>query len=64
MTKEHILNLLGERAKEFGMTRLSRATGIDRCHLYLIFKNGNPQLDTLMKVCDSLGVKLRISFEK
>lgn len=60
--KERILAELYLLAREYGMTKLSRATGIDRSHLYLTLRpqHGNPELNTLVKVCEALGVNLEL----
>jgi probable addiction module antidote protein len=44
------------------MTALSRETGISREALYKAFgENGNPTLDTLLKVTRALGVRLAVA---
>ncbi|WP_088308874.1 addiction module antidote protein [Novosphingobium sp. B 225] len=49
-------------ARARGMTALSRETGISREALYKAFgENGNPTLDTLLKVTRALGVRLAVA---
>lgn len=56
-----ILTKLKRAAQKYGMTRLSKVTGIDRVHLYeTLGPNGNPQLKTLLKICAVLGARLEI----
>jgi probable addiction module antidote protein len=45
-----------------GMTSLARDTGLSREALYKAFgENGNPTLDTLIKVTKALGVRLAVA---
>jgi len=45
-----------------GMTALAKETGLARETLYGAFgANGNPTLDTLMKVTKALGVRLAVA---
>jgi probable addiction module antidote protein len=49
-------------ARARGMTALARETGISREALYKAFgENGNPTLDTLLKVTRALGVRLAVA---
>ena len=49
-------------ARARGMTSLARETGISREALYKAFgENGNPTLDTLIKVTRALGVRLAVA---
>jgi probable addiction module antidote protein len=52
----------GDVARARGITALARESGVARETLYKAFsENGNPTLDTLMKVTKALGVKLAIA---
>lgn len=48
------------RAREGGVSELSRKTGLTRQALYRLFKNGNPTLKTLVSVLNGLGVRLDV----
>ena len=49
-------------ARARGMTTLARESGISREALYKAFgENGNPTLDTLLKVTRALGVRLAVA---
>ena len=49
-------------ARARGMTALATETGLSRETLYKAFgENGNPTLDTLLKVTKALGVRLAIA---
>ena len=49
-------------ARARGMTALAAETGLSREALYKAFgENGNPTLDTLLKVTKALGVRLAIA---
>jgi probable addiction module antidote protein len=49
-------------ARARGMTALARDTGLSREALYKAFgENGNPTLDTLLKVTRALGVRLAVA---
>ena len=51
---------LGALARSESMTEISRKTGISRKGLYkALSENGNPTLDTIMKVMNALGLRLR-----
>lgn len=54
---------LNNLAKHKGMTEISKATGLNRQHLYRsLSENGNPKLETIDKIVRALG--LRLSVEK
>ena len=56
--------LLGAQyhARSRGMSALARDTGISREALYRAFSdNGNPTLDTLLRVMKALGVRLAVA---
>ena len=51
---------LGDIARSRGMTRLARDTGLGRESLYkALSADGNPELGTVLKVVDALGLRLR-----
>ena len=61
-TAEEIRGALGTIARSRGMTALSRETGLTREALYkALGDNGNPTLDTLLKITKALGVRLAIA---
>ena len=56
----HIAAVLGDVARSEGMTKLAKATGINRQALYTaLSENGNPTLETLLKVLAALGIRLK-----
>ena len=56
----HIAAVLGDVARSEGMTKLANATGINRQALYTaLSENGNPTLETLLKVLAALGIRLK-----
>lgn len=61
-TPEELLEALGTIARSRGMSALARETGISRETLYRAFSdNGNPTLDTMMRVMKALGVRLAVA---
>ena len=57
-----IRNAFSAVTRARGMTALARDTGLSREALYKAFgENGNPTLDTLLKVTKALGVRLAIA---
>jgi len=53
---------LGDVARAKGMASLAAAAGLSRESLYrALSEDGNPRLDTLMKVFAALGVKLTVA---
>lgn len=60
--KENLFALLRVKAQEKGFTALANETGIPRTHLYTIFSpEGNPSVETLLKLAKALGVKIQLS---
>lgn len=60
----YIANALGVIAKSRNMSELSRKTGIARQALYAALSpDGNPTLDTVVKVIGALGIKLTVESE-
>ncbi len=52
---------LGDIARARGMMRLAREAGLGRESLYkALSKNGNPELETVMRVIQALGLRLRL----
>lgn len=55
----YIASALGTIAKARGMTGVANETGLSRQSLYsALSEEGNPRLDTVMKVLDALGLEL------
>lgn len=51
---------LGVVARSKGMTKIAEKTGVNRQALYIaLSENGNPTLETLLKVMSALGIKLK-----
>lgn len=56
-----IASALGIVARARGMTDLANTTGIKRQQLYRAFgPDGNPTLETILKVLPALGLRIRI----
>lgn len=61
-TPEELLRAVSVIARSRGMSELARQTGISREALYRAFsENGNPTLDTLLRVMKALGVRLAVA---
>ncbi len=57
--------VLGDIARAKGMTALARDTGLARESLYkALSPTGNPELATIMRVVEALGLKLHASTAK
>ena len=53
---------LGDIARAKGMTQIAKNAGIGRESLYkALWANSQPRLETIMKVCSALGVKLTVT---
>lgn len=53
---------LGDIARARGMSQLARETGLGRESLYkALSPDGNPELSTIMKVIQALGLRLHAS---
>ena len=53
---------LGDVARAKGMTSISEATGLGRQSLYKALSgSGNPRIDTLFKILDTLNVRLAVT---
>ncbi|PNU04453.1 addiction module antidote protein [Novosphingobium guangzhouense] len=56
-----IARAIGIVARAHGISDLSRATGMKRQQLYRAFgPEGNPTLETMVKVLPALGLRMRI----
>ena len=54
------LSAIGNIAKAKGMSQIAKDTGLGRESLYKAFNEGSkPQFDTVLKVLNSLGIKLQ-----
>jgi len=55
-----ILFVLGEIAKSEGMAEIAKKTGVGRESLYKsLSESGNPSFETVLKVFDAVGIRLR-----
>ena len=55
-----IARALGDIARAKGMSHVARETGLSRESLYkALSENGNPSLETVLKVAKALGLRLR-----
>jgi probable addiction module antidote protein len=58
---KQITKALGNAAKAQGMIDIAGKTGLTREHLYTsLSESGNPTLQTLTKIMDTLGYKLAV----
>jgi probable addiction module antidote protein len=56
---DELLSAIGDVARAKGMTQIAKETGLGRESLYKSFASGSkPKFDTVVKVLDSLGIKL------
>ena len=56
----YIANVVGVVARSEGMTKIAEKTGVNRQALYTaLSENGNPTLETLLKVMTALGIRLK-----
>ena len=47
-------------AKEGGFTKASKDAGLNRVSMYkMLSKNGNPKLDSIMKLFNAIGIRLK-----
>ncbi len=59
---DELLEALGNIAKAKGMSQIASETGLGRESLYKTFHKGTkPKFDTIMKVMQSLGVRMQVS---
>jgi probable addiction module antidote protein len=55
-----VIDVLGDVARSEGMTKIAEKTGVNRQALYTaLSENGNPTLETLLKVMAALGIRLK-----
>jgi probable addiction module antidote protein len=55
---------LGDIARAKGMTKIARASGLGRESLYkALSPDGNPEFSTVLKVVESLGLRLHATAE-
>lgn len=53
------VHALGVAARAKGMTEVAKQAGVTRASLYKsLAENGNPEFDTVFRVCDALGYRL------
>lgn len=53
------VHALGVAARAKGMTEVARQAGVTRASLYKsLAEGGNPEFDTIFRVCQALGVRL------
>ncbi|MGB6230112.1 MAG: addiction module antidote protein [Litorimonas sp.] len=58
---KHFARCVGYAAKAVGMTEMSERTGMKRPALYrLTDGRSKPRLDTILKVVEALGVKMKL----
>ncbi|MGC9502134.1 addiction module antidote protein [Baaleninema sp.] len=56
-----VVAALGDIVRSQGMTQIARETGIERERLYnALSSEGNPELATVLKVLQALGLRLRV----
>jgi probable addiction module antidote protein len=57
---DELLTAIGHIAKAKGMSQISKDTGLGRESLYKTFAKGSsPKFDTVLKVLNSLNIKLK-----
>jgi len=58
-TPDDLVHALGTAARARGMTEVARQAGVTRASLYKsLSAGGNPQFDTIARLCDVFGMKL------
>ena len=56
---DDFVHALGIAARAKGMTEVAKQAGVTRASLYKsLADDGNPEFDTVVKVCAALGVRL------
>ena len=59
---DELLEAIGNIAKAKGMSQIAKETGLGRESLYKTFHKGTkPKFDTIMKIMNSIGVKIQVS---
>lgn len=57
----HIASCIGDVARARGMSAIAKETGMSRESLYRALSgDGNPQLSTVLKVLEAMGLKLSV----
>src|ERR1700733_7584711 len=57
-----VAHALGVVARSKGMAKIAKKTGLGRESLYkALSKGGNPKIQTVVKVLDALGLKLKVA---
>ncbi|HEY4943940.1 MAG TPA: addiction module antidote protein [Rhizomicrobium sp.] len=60
-----IAAVLGDIARSKGMARVAKKAGLGRESLYkALSRDGNPKLDTLLKITQALGFKMSFKLER
>jgi probable addiction module antidote protein len=58
-TQEEFIHALSTAARARGMTDVAQKAGVSRASLYKSLSgDGNPEFDTIFRVCAALGVRL------
>lgn len=57
MTKEELLTELGRKIEEYGMTEVSKRSGVSRTNIYQMLK-GNPTLDSFVRLSVAVGFRI------
>lgn len=58
-TPKEFVHALNTAARARGMTEVARLAGVTRASLYKsLSEDGNPQFDTIVRVCRAFGMKL------
>jgi DNA-binding phage protein len=63
MTAPELLTTIASAAKEKNLSgyALAKITGLDARHIYRILNNEHsPSLDTVLKLCEAVGIRLEI----
>jgi len=59
---DEVLEAIKHIAKAKGISKIAKDTGLGRESLYKTFQSGaKPRFETVMKVLNSLGIKLQVS---
>lgn len=60
-----IAAVLGDIARSKGMARVAKKAGLGRESLYkALSKDGNPKLETLLKITHALGLRFKVTVER
>ncbi len=59
---DQVVSALWPLARQYGMSKLARDTGISRTQLYRIFGDSpNPEFNTMLQLLNVFGVRLSVS---